>query len=890
MNKENHPVAVGIDIGGTHISACLVNLLDYTVIENTFQECSIDAQQSAQWILQHWIQLIQTTISQFPKENIMSIGVAMPGPFDYKKGISKMYNVGKYKALFGINIKQYFSMALQVQADKIHFINDAAAFALGEYHQDYSQDYKKILALTLGTGFGSTYIYDGEPQAKLLYNVPFKESIADNYFSTKWFIKTYNERYPVHIDNVKHLSELAEKGDVNALEVFEEFGTNLAHFLKGYLSPELAECCIIGGNISKAWKYFAPTLINNLNHIISSSSIIKADCNSQSALLGAALNAQNQMTLKTIKRKTTQFLIPEKVEATEQGSYDIYPGFKVPENAIRTGYKELADYIETQKIVVIDGYQGVFWEEFCNTIGLLLNKKGQKVVWHNVSSGLKESDEIDRMIAPFLGADDPIFGKRTSLKLEDFFNLESLNNIKADDEADINILYGSGSDLCQWDAPLIYIDLPKNELQFRMRAGAITNLGAEKAFDAKAMYKRFYFVDWVVLNQHKQQLLSKIDIIVDDQRPGFPLWTTGLCLQNSLKEMSETFFRVRPWFEPGPWGGTWMKNNIDQLSEDVPNYAWSFELIVPENGLMLEDNGKMLEISFDFLMFQEYENVLGEAAKHFGYEFPIRFDYLDTFDGGNLSVQVHPKQDYFVKEFGETFTQDECYYMLDVKNDAHVYLGFKDDIKPEQFKTELELSYRNSTEVEINKYVKTVKANKHDLFLIPNGTIHGSGKDNLVLEISSTPYIFTFKLYDWLRLDLEGQPRPLNIERGFKNLDFDRKGDRVEKEHISKPTVIEQGTDWELFHLPTHEAHFYDVHRYEFETTVDVKTNKQCHIMMLVEGRSLVLETSNGIKQRFNFAETFVVPAACKSYRLINESGSPCKVVKAFVKSEKVRL
>ncbi len=589
------------------------------------------------------------------------------------------------------------------------------------------------------------------------------------------------------------------------------------------------------------------------------------------------------------KRKTTQILIPEDIKKTKQGKYDIYPGFKVAENSIKTGYNELADYIETHKTVVIDSYVGIFWEDLCNNLDLLLQKKGLKVLWHNVSAGLKESAEIDDLIAPFLGGDNPIFGRRTSLTLNDFFNTDSLNKTKAENDADINILYGIGAALCKWDAPLLYIDLPKNELQFRMRAGAITNIGTDKAFAAKIMYKRFYFVDWVVLNKHKQQLVPNIDIIIDDQRPEQPFWTTGENLRDSLKVMSENYFRVRPWFEPGPWGGSWMKENIEQLNKDVPNYAWSFELIVPENGLMLEDNGKMLEVSFDFLMFQENKNVLGEAADYFGYDFPIRFDYLDTFDGGNLSVQVHPQQDYFVKEFGEKFTQDECYYILDTKNDANVYIGFNDDVNPVQFRTELEESFSNSTVVDIEKHVKSVQANKHDLFLIPNGTIHGSGKDNLVLEISSTPYIFTFKLYDWLRLDLDGNPRPLNIERGFKNLNFERKGDVIEKQHISKPKSIEHGKDWKLFHLPTHKEHFYDVHRYEFEKTIEIQTNNQCHILMLVEGTSLILETEKGMKQRFNFAETFVIPAACKSYKLINESKVSCKVVKAFVKSEKVQ-
>lgn len=584
------------------------------------------------------------------------------------------------------------------------------------------------------------------------------------------------------------------------------------------------------------------------------------------------------------RRKTTQFLPPEKITSTEAGDYDIYPGFRIADGDIKTGYKELSEFIKQHKTVVIDGYAGVFWDDLVKNIGSQLKKDNLKVLWYNASSAMKGSAEIDDMIAPFLGGDDPIFGSRTTLLLEDFFYGDYIQNIQPDKDADICIIYGPGASLCGGDAPLIYVDLPKNELQFRMRAGEIYNLGAECLYPTKQMYKRFYFVDWVVLNRHKQSLAGEIDIIIDDQRPGNPFWTTGTTLRESLKQMSENFFRVRPWFEPGPWGGHFMKDHFKQLNPDVPNYAWSFELIVPENGLMLQDNDKMLEVSFDFLMFREHENVLGDAAERFGCEFPIRFDYLDTFDGGNLSVQVHPQQEYFVKEFGETFTQDECYYILETKDDADVYLGFQESIEPEQFRRELELSYMENRPVEIDKHVQSVKAHKHDLFLIPNGTIHGSGKNNLVLEISSTPYIFTFKLYDWLRLDLEGNPRPINIERGFKNLNFNRKGEKIPKEHISKPHVINSGKNWTHYHVPTHKEHFYDVHRYDFSDNMEIQTNNQCHVMVLVEGSSVILETKQGLRQRFNYAETFVVPAACVSYRLINEDNRPCKVVKAFVK------
>lgn len=320
------------------------------------------------------------------------------------------------------------------------------------------------------------------------------------------------------------------------------------------------------------------------------------------------------------------------------------------------------------------------------------------------------------------------------------------------------------------------------------------------------------------------------------------------------------------------------------MPRDVPNYAWSFELIVPENGLLFQHDGIVLETSFDMLMFHDHHAVVGASADRFGYEFPIRFDFLDTFDGGNLSVQCHPRPDYIREHFGETFTQDETYYILDCGPEAEVYLGFREDTDPAEFRQALEDSFHNATPVDIKRYVNIEPAQKHDLFLIPNGTIHCSGINNLVLEISATPYIFTFKMYDWMRLDLDGRPRPLNIDRACENLYWDRRGARIREEFVSHPRVIDSGADWQLVHVPTHAEHFYDVQRWDFRTMVEGTTNGSCQIMSLVEGTAVELRTANGQRQRFNYAETFVVSAAAGGYELHNLGEAPAKVIVSFVK------
>jgi mannose-6-phosphate isomerase class I len=571
------------------------------------------------------------------------------------------------------------------------------------------------------------------------------------------------------------------------------------------------------------------------------------------------------------------------------------PSFKINNKSINYSYKYLANYITNKiglNVLVIDGYNGVDWKIFKSKLDRQLVEKGINAKWKNLNDCLIAEREIQKKIEPFIGGDDRIFGTHYPFGMEMFFSPKKIADyrieasiIKAKRNNDLTIFYGCGAGLLEiWDE-LWYLDIPKDEIQTRARNKKISNFGEKENKSFECFYKRSYFIEWPAMNRQKKNLLPNIDMLIDLKNSNDPKSIKGNDFRKTLNRISRSPFRIRPWFSSGPWGGKYMQGHFG-LNPDLPNIAWSFEIITPENGIVIENDGMKLEFSFDFLMFQENKNVLGnDAAKQFKYEWPIRLDYLDTIDGGNLSTQVHPRPEFVMENFGETFTQDESYYILNSKPNSKVYLGLQESCNEDKFYNQLKNSEKNGTEVDIDKFVNSVSSKPHDLFLIPNGTVHGSGKNNLVLEISATPYIFTFKIYDWLRKDLNGKMRSINIDRAWENIRFDRRSKFVKENLIAKPKLIAEGKDWKEFLLADKKENWWNVHRIEFSSEFQKNTNDTAFAINLVEGQSCKIVTENGYKTTISFAESMIIPAEAKNFKIINLHENLCKLVIVYVRN-----
>ena len=268
----------------------------------------------------------------------------------------------------------------------------------------------------------------------------------------------------------------------------------------------------------------------------------------------------------------------------------------------------------------------------------------------------------------------------------------------------------------------------------------------------------------------------------------------------------------------------------------------------------------------------------------FGAEFPIRFDFLDTIEGQNLSLQVHPLMEYIKSHFGMTYTQDESYYILDADGGG-IYLGLKENINFNEMVDDLKLAQDGKRSFDADKYINYFPAKKHDHFLIPAGTIHCSSAGCMVLEISATPYIFTFKLWDWNRLGLDGLPRPIHLDDGIENIQQNRTTRWVEKQLVNNIQVIYDG-DYLEEKTGLHELEFIETRRVTTSTITYHDCQEGVHMLNLVEGKEALVESPSHAFKPFvvHYAETFVIPSAIGKYTIRPVDNEKIIFIKAFVR------
>ncbi len=579
-----------------------------------------------------------------------------------------------------------------------------------------------------------------------------------------------------------------------------------------------------------------------------------------------------------------------------KSNYDKHPGIRIDGIPLWNGWNQIITEIghavsgskKSKQVLVIECYTGVYDKEILSALQNL-----HPILLIQSTSLFKSEQEIRKMTFPDV-TDDRIFGFLTNLRMADYIDEIKINQARQEIDRiseGLVILYGQGASLVAPTFDLLaYVDMARWEIQNRMKAQSVHGLGLDDHASAFAeQYKRGYFIDWRVCDQLKKELYSNMDFVLDTNIANQAKMIRGTDFLEALRQTANRPFRVVPYFDPGPWGGQWMKEVCD-LDKEKENYAWCFDCVPEENSLLFFIGDETFETPSINLVFTQSGQLLGESVeRRFGKEFPIRFDFLDTMAGGNLSFQVHPDTDYILENFGLHYTQDESYYLLDAGEQATVYLGLKNETQATEMIQALKDANTGGPLFPAEQFVNIWPAKKHDHFLIPAGTVHCSGKDAMVLEISATPYIFTFKMWDWNRLGMDGKPRPINIAHAEQVIQWNRTEDFTKNELVNAIEEVAHGDGWREEKTGLHKAEFIETRRHWFSKPVIHQTEGSVNVLNLVEGREAIVSSPSDEFEDFlvHYAETFIIPEGIKEYCIAphgDSKGKEIATIKARVR------
>ncbi len=571
-------------------------------------------------------------------------------------------------------------------------------------------------------------------------------------------------------------------------------------------------------------------------------------------------------------------------------NYDKYPAIEIAdekEPPIR-GWGEITDAIRSAAsgaercVVAVETYPGVDDGELFEAFRSL-----SPALTVDTRSVLLPKEKIGEILAPNV-TDDRVFGRMFFGELSDLRDPEKT----ADAQGAVRgtdglvLIYGFGAaELAEPDI-VVYADMARWEIQMRYRRGAPNYFFDNRDEETLRKFKRGYFIEWRIADRIKRRLLDCLDFYLDTNRANDPVMLTGDAFRRCLRRAVERPFRTVPYFDPGVWGGGWMKS-VCGLDPDMPNYAWCFDGVPEENSVYFDVCGTRVEVPSIDVVFYRPKELLGQKVyARYGAEFPIRFDFLDTMGGQNLSLQVHPTTDYIRDRFGMSYTQDESYYILDAGEDACVYLGLRDDADYDGMIEALEEARGGGKPFDAEKYVNKFPAKRHDHFLIPAGTVHCSGRNCMVLEVSATPYIFTFKLWDWGRVGLDGKPRPIHLEHGKRVVAKERRTGWVRENLVDRAQTVGEGDGYSVERTGLHELEPIETLRYTVSGKATLDTRGTVNVLNLVEGESAVIGSPTGAFPPYavHYAETFIVPAAVGAYTVSAPEGKTVKVLRAAVR------
>jgi mannose-6-phosphate isomerase class I len=573
--------------------------------------------------------------------------------------------------------------------------------------------------------------------------------------------------------------------------------------------------------------------------------------------------------------------------------------------------KFIKDLIEREKeklkrypVLAFDDFPGVEWSIVSILTNRYLKERDLSIETIDGFSLYKPPEDIWHMIEPYITG-DPSFGRVFDGDLEDFLDMgkvgelkEKIEEVKKEEKSHLALIcFGCGIAnrlLRKLYDYIFYLDLSRTEFLKRIherqpwfvpREATLEEQAADVGLSVQA-FKLSQYVCYPVFDKHKRDTLNRIDFYVESSKAEEPVLYPRKTFEGVLSTLVSHPIRLKPTYISSPWGGQWIKK-VRGLPNSFINCAWCFEAITPEMDVGVDSNGKILKIPFLTILSRKRKQIMGDmASKKFGWIFPIRIHYDDSWGGGNMAIQVHPTTLYMKEHFNEPLGQHESYYILATKPGSKVYLGMKEGIDLEEFRKDVKKAESKGIPLDYDRYVNSIPSKPGDLFLIPAGTIHALGKDQVCLEIGTT-YGYTFHVYDYLRPDLNGRLRPIHLDHAFSAMKSYRKANWIAQHLRQLPKVLRRGNGWAEYLIGKVREIPYEVRRLEFIRKIEDNTRGKFHLLTLIEGENIKIRSCKKLERyiRINFSETVIIPACFGEYVIVNMGKEPCKILKVLLKS-----
>lgn len=570
----------------------------------------------------------------------------------------------------------------------------------------------------------------------------------------------------------------------------------------------------------------------------------------------------------------------------------------VPLKGILPVAGKIAALLREGKNVAIDAYPGAPVEALANVIRHQLG--GGAVRCISADCLLLEADEITKILAPYLPEDreiDPVllYGKRYLGGYEGLQREGEIRRLKETLKKEKAVLvYGRGSltpALRDAYDVRVWMDVTPRTAALNFKYGRARNLGAKDDLPYNLLMRRNYYVDYEIGMDVRWDLIKsgKMDFYITADVPEEMQLVSFADLMLLFGELCQRPFRCRPVYLEGVWGGYYF-TRLRHLPKEMRNCAWVFDMIPLEVSIVAKIGDNEFETPFFTFVQAMGEKLLGrQAMEQFGGYFPVRLNYDDTYhSSGNMSVQCHPDEAYIVANHGELGRQDESYYVCVAAQGAKTFLGFREENSCGEFFQKARRAEKTHELIDYEKYINAVPSIPGTQLLIPAGTVHASGRNQVILEVGSlTVGSYTYKLYDYQRIDPQtGLPRPIHLKMGSQVIHGERTTQWVKENLVNHGSTVREGENWKEIIVGEHDLMYFSLRNLVFWEKIEDDTDGTFHALSLVDGEKVKVASQEDPSRFYvmNSLDVLVIPASLGKYTIENLGAGAVTIHKTVLK------